>query len=334
MYVLKINNLQLGDIILSRSSHRLSALVRRQSNSNYSHAALVVADNSCIESRDDGVHSETLQRLGFEQINDALVLRLKTPVSMTSLDSVMNFARSKVGTDYASREEVVRSFADRDASAQEQNRQYCTRLVAQAYSAAGITLVANADYCTPMDIEQSAELEIIPDCLQLASAEQKQWVQEADKGNTIIAKQANITAHFLKQVQQLTSADLQTLEQVDDYLVSDQTYDKQIADLLTTSGYLKIGDEEKAQNPWYYNIAEFEKMGSEQDRHAFAQVQQWHETVRLNSFTKKAQQYEQLAEALQSVYFRVMSACVWRQCELSHERMAVWNATIDAYLPF
>lgn len=207
---------------------------------------------------------------------------------MASLDTVMNFARSKVGTDYASREEVARSFANRDASAHEQNRQYCTRLVAQAYLAAGITLVTNADYCTPGDIEQSAELEVIPDCLRLASKEQEQWVQEADSGNSIIAKQASITDRLLQQVQQLTNMDLQTLEQVDKYLISDQTYDKQLADLLTASGYLKIGDEEKAQNPWYYDIAEFNKIGDEQDRHGFAQEQQGRETVRLNSFTKRA----------------------------------------------
>jgi len=334
MYVLNIDLLQLGDIILSRSAEPLSAFVRRQSNSNYSHAALVVADNSCVESTGDGVHAETLQRLGFETENDALVLRLQTPASIADLDTSMNFARTKVGTDYASRSEVTRSYSGSATYAQEQNRQYCTRLVAQAYAAAGIALVANADYCTPGDIEQSALLKVVPNCLVEANKEQEEWVREAERGESITITQASITSNFLEQVQQLTDLDLQTLEQVDSYLAADQTYDSQIAELLTQSGYLGIGDEEKRSNPWFYDLAEFEKQGNEQHRYDFAQGQEFSEAVRSHAYSKAAQAYQQQAQALQSSYFTVMANCAARQYELSQERMKVWQATIASYLPF
>ena len=332
MYILDTDQLQLGDIILSRDSGDLSVRVRRLSKSDYSHAALVVSLHSCVESRLDGVHSDNIQRLGFEQADDALVLRLREPADLATLDRVMNYARDKVGTSYASGQEVRQSYGAGTAGAKETNRQFCTRLITQAYAAGGITLVPNPDYCTPADVQHSGQLRVIPDCLRVATDAEVQLVEEA--GSALPTEQAGISGEFLRQVQHLTGHDLQTLTQLEQYLITDQTHDTAIAELFAASGYLEIGDRDKAQVPYFYDSAEFVKQGDEQWRYITASTHVYQEEVLLRGYLAAAKRYVHLAKAHKSRYFHLQATCMCRQSELSRQRYQVWISAIDSYLPF
>ena len=66
MYKIDINKLEDGDIFLTRSNDRESELIRKISNSDYSHAILYVGVSSCIESDGLGVQSQNVNRLLFE----------------------------------------------------------------------------------------------------------------------------------------------------------------------------------------------------------------------------------------------------------------------------
>src|SRR5690349_10735446 len=102
MYKIDIEKIEAGDIILTRSASRESMLIRQISKCDYSHALLYVGVGSCIESDGLGVQSQNLQRLLFENSNDAIVLRLRE--NKFSISGAIVFARQKIGTEYSTSE--------------------------------------------------------------------------------------------------------------------------------------------------------------------------------------------------------------------------------------
>jgi hypothetical protein len=154
MFLLDHNKLKKGDIILSRRDDRTSELVRRMSNSDYSHARLYVGTQSCLDSDGLGVQAENTQRIGFDKESDVLVLRYYRPLPEAVIDNVINSARSKIGMEY-SYSEAKKAVNSPDVNPDAPDRQFCTRFVAQAYFEAGYSIVMNPNYCTPNDIIES-----------------------------------------------------------------------------------------------------------------------------------------------------------------------------------
>ena len=64
-------------------------------------------------------------------------------------------------------------------------RQFCSRLVAQAYRDAGVNLVSDADFCHPGELLHSAALVEVPNVLRNLSPE-----EEADRREDIDNVQA------------------------------------------------------------------------------------------------------------------------------------------------
>ena len=65
MYILNLNNLEDGDILLTTQKHHVSKAIRLATNSEFSHAILYLGNGTCIHSTGDGVHSENPQRILF-----------------------------------------------------------------------------------------------------------------------------------------------------------------------------------------------------------------------------------------------------------------------------
>src|SRR5438046_2779098 len=146
MYLLDIDKLEAGDIVLTRSNSVISQLVRRLTKSEYSHAILYVGVSSCIDSDGYGVQSQNIQRLLYENTADVKVLRLKKAKDKSEIPNAIVFARQKIGTEYSIDEAKV-ALLKTEIEAKEPNRQFCTRFVAQAFESAGISLVDNPGYC-------------------------------------------------------------------------------------------------------------------------------------------------------------------------------------------
>ena len=77
MYLLDIDRLQIGDIILTSYANKNSKRIKRLLKSDYSHALLCVNRGSCIESFEQGIHSENIQRMLFPKKEDVCILRAK-----------------------------------------------------------------------------------------------------------------------------------------------------------------------------------------------------------------------------------------------------------------
>ncbi len=200
MFLIDPKLLKKGDIFLTRSESRESELIRKLSGSDYSHCILYVGESSCIESNGLGVQAQNLQRIIFDKLDDALVLRLKTEASKEQIDEIIAFARQMIGTEYSAAEARLASL-DIQENAKDINKQFCTRFVAQAYRDAGFKIVSNPDYCTPKDLQSSLLLSKIENVMREASESEELLAKEK---NPPLERQAEIHNYLFENVRNST----------------------------------------------------------------------------------------------------------------------------------
>lgn len=251
MYLINIDIIQEGDIILFRSSSDTSKLVRKITNSQYSHAIMYVGVGSIIDSDGYGVQSNNIQRLLIESPDDIVVLRLKDYSLHNKLGLVEEFARRQIGMQYSTSEAKIAALK-RGSESKEPNRQFCTRFVAQAYDSAGIRLVDNPSYCTPEELLDSTLLFRVADTVR--EANQKE-VEYANSENPL-EKQMEIHNKILNKAREISGQDIQTFEQLTQLIIQNVEYDLEITEFIQQSGYLYMMEEDKKKNGWRYNAVE------------------------------------------------------------------------------
>jgi hypothetical protein len=244
MYIFEMEKLQAGDIILTAQIGAISKAVRLSTLSKFSHAILYVGDGSFIHSDSQGVQSNNIQRLLFKDMNHAEVRRI---VDASYVANAIMFARSQIGMSYSVKEAVRTK--NPLYKGQKLNRQFCSRLVAQSFEYAGIKLVNNADYCTPKELQKSHHANTVGGCLRVAEDHEIEF----SKSSSPIQRQTEITNSILEAVRELTRQDIQSFEDLDQFVKANSDYDTRITDIVKSSGYLTMFDYELTQNPWRFD---------------------------------------------------------------------------------
>lgn len=248
MYLLNMEVLKEGDIILTGDDEKLSLFIKKHTKGSFSHAILYVGHGSYIHSDRDGVHSGNIQRLIFEYSSNVRILRLNNTIKAKEACS---FARDQIGKEYSIKG-AINSKIKANISVGD-NRQYCSKLVAQAYNFVGIKLVDNPEICMPKEIEDCPKLTIVNEAIRVASDAEVKFSQSQNP----LENQANITSHILESARMITGKDIQTLTDLTHYIFQNPKFDQQISKLLKDSGYLTLWDEEEAKNPWRYDYSLF-----------------------------------------------------------------------------
>lgn len=187
------------------------------------------------------------------------------PLSTDQLRSVVSFARASVGTRYTKTGAAKSVLAGFVAG----RRQFCSRLVAQAYRDAGVNLVSDADFCHPGELLNSAALVEVPNVLRNLSPE-----DEAYRREDIDHVQAmrDSTNALLQEARKL-SPEIESLNDIDAYLVEHPEGDAQLVQALRSSRYLELWRDEFERNSWQYHIAMMEgHNGSEQLKQRYCEV--------------------------------------------------------------
>lgn len=256
MFLINYRELEAGDILLIRFNTKLSKNIRQYSKSQYSHAFLYVGLASLIEADGLGVQSQNIQRVLVEKEDDIVLLRLKSKVSNEEMQKVIEFARITIGTEYSPSEARL-SNKEKDITAKNPNRQFCTRFVAQAYLNAGIKIVSNPDYCTPEEVLQSPLLQIKSNFLKQATQEEIIYAQEE---NTVLIKQMDIHNEIFESARNIFNYDIQNFPNLEEYILLNhnkkQEIDK-ITQIIEASGYLTLWQIDVQKNPGYYDYSFF-----------------------------------------------------------------------------
>lgn len=181
----------------------------------------------------------------------AHVLRMRGGLSDEQLQKVIAYARGQVGTRYAIIE-AVRSapLAGARTTQSRSRRQFCSRLVAQAYEAAGSLLVESPDYCTPEDIRTSEALVEVPNATRIASEAEIAAVSASVDLTQIMRDTTNTLLNHVRQI----DGHIESLNDIDACLVAHPEHDAQIAQLFKETGYLTVWQMECNRSPWYYDL--------------------------------------------------------------------------------
>ncbi|MDR7015088.1 YiiX/YebB-like N1pC/P60 family cysteine hydrolase [Acinetobacter sp. 3657] len=259
-YILRFQDLmQPGDVILTAAPTISSKGIRKATKSDFSHAILYLG-NSYMHSDLHGVHSGNPQRLLFESPKDVKVLRLKKEYINTQvIENICTFARSEHGKEY-SKFEAAKSVLTPNALRQK-NRQFCSRLVAQSFENSNIRIVNNTNYCTPHEISISKCFEEVKNVIKLATDEEIEF----SKSDNPLYIQESIINKLLTDIRILLSNDIQTLEEIIPFLISNHEYDSQITNVLKESGYLDIWRIDYDKNPWRYDGSIFLKFKNKKE---------------------------------------------------------------------
>ena len=239
--------LKVGDIILTTTPAAVSKAIRVATRSDISHAMIYVQDHSVIDATGEGVQARNTQRLFFEDDCSAYALRLRAGLTGEQARAICTFVRSQIGTQYSKKEAVRTSLG----GAQEWTRkQFCSRLVAQAYASAGIKLVDDPNFCSPADLKSSPLLLDVKDATEPVSAEQAaEW-----EGREDIPQHMRDAINAVLDGARIKNKNIQNFADLNRHLINHPEDDEFVCALLATSGYLTLWKIEKDKNPWQYDL--------------------------------------------------------------------------------
>lgn len=247
--------LKRGDVILTTSDARISKMIRAATISPISHAMLYVDHCSVIDATGDGVHSANTQRLFFEQQNAVFALRIEGGLDSSSATKICNYVRERIGSEYTTLEA---GRAWQGMGKKGSPKQFCSRLVAQAYAANGLDLVKNTDFCTPKELLKSAKLVEVADATVEVTDEEFQAWQAHPSGLDLMRQSTN---HILDGARKIDSS-IQHLSDVDRLVLEHSEHDETIMQLYVESGFLRVWKIDHEINPWHYDAKLMEDIGS------------------------------------------------------------------------
>jgi len=264
-YVLCLSQLSPGDIVLSRETDSIRRLfsspercrevgvsfcVWLGSLGSYSHAMLYL-DGSIIHAVEPGVFSYNPQRLVFMSSEDCCVLRY-AGLSAKQLSTIAEFARNQVGRLYSVSEACRVSPVMKAIVPSKSGVEFCSRLVAQSFAAAGISLVENPDYCSPSDFLHSQSLKKIPNVVREAQPADVEVASSYD----YVAENMRSMFQWMESARRIAQAcgcECNTFEECVSFVLAHQESDGKVADSIIASGYLDNWKHEKSAHMWRYS---------------------------------------------------------------------------------
>ncbi|MCM2377868.1 YiiX/YebB-like N1pC/P60 family cysteine hydrolase [Pseudomonas marginalis] len=256
-YTLERSLLRRGDIILTAENEWMSKGVRLGTASRYSHAAIWVG-GTMIEAVKEGVFSKSAQRLMLDKPSYCVVLRSRVALDDNQIDKICRYAHTQVGSLYAL-DEAILALPRRLMKLESTKRQFCSRLVALAYSEIDYDFInlGSPHYCTPGKLARTKAFERVPGIIRPAHPGEIEISQSPDPNK----KNAIDTFEWLAKVRALVAADqslresfdIQTINDVGNLLVVHPELDATIVRFLHENDYLTFYDHDVQANPFRYN---------------------------------------------------------------------------------
>ncbi len=220
----------------------------------HSHA-LLYTDRSLMEATlGGGVFSKSPQRLLVRTESHLGVYRMREPLTPSAVKAIRTAAGLRVGSLYAV-DEAARVI-QRDRNSPATSGQFCSRLVAQCYAAAGISLVTAPDFCSPHDLAQSPLLEPVQDAVRPANDSDLEFAKTLD----INRRNQKATMRWLKGVRRIAFRENQTIATQSDvlpFLLEHPKYDAEVMECIRRTPYLENLHYDRVSNPYRYDAEAF-----------------------------------------------------------------------------
>jgi len=245
-YILKWQDLQIGDIVIDREDSDESREIREATHSDYSHAG-IYADGTIMEANGVAVQSVNPQRRLYDSPDDVVVLRCES-ADIQQLVKACLYARSEFGKEYS-----IRKLS---------NTQYCFRLVAEAYDYAGLKIVKKPTRCNANDFINSDLLQIIPDMTRVASDRDLEIAYSEgvmkDKGH--YNQQSEEVADMMLLIRQYVAEKggedpdvIQDDDKLFEYLISHPEFDEGVFCIIKDHPYFTLWQKHEILHPWEFD---------------------------------------------------------------------------------
>ncbi len=245
-YILKWQDLQIGDIVIDREDSDESREIREATHSDYSHAG-IYADGTIMEANGIAVQSVNPQRRLYDSPDDVIVLRCESADS-EQLIKACTYARSEFGKEYS-----IKKLS---------NTQYCFRLVAEAYDYAGLNIVKKPTRCNANDFINSNLLRVIPDMTRIASNGDLDIAYSdgvmKDKGH--YNQQSEEAADMLLRIRQYVTEKggedpdvIQDDGKLFEYLVSHPEFDEGVYCIIKDHPFFTLWQKHEILHPWEFD---------------------------------------------------------------------------------
>ena len=255
-YIIDRSKLERCDIILSSHTTFSSKGIRLATLGKYSHAAIYVGGTT-IEATIGGVFSKNIQRMLFEKENQVAVFRSKRPLSENEVDKICTYARAQTGSLYAL-PEAITIRARSILKIQETRKQFCSRLVAKAYEAAGYDLanLKNPAYCTPKMLGLCKSFYQVQGIVKQATEEEILSVESPDPNTEHqqhTFKWLNKVRHLVEGDPSINGIDIQSINDVNFFLLEYPQYDAKVSEFMKATDYLYSYNYDIKANSYRYN---------------------------------------------------------------------------------
>ncbi|KFB88102.1 hypothetical protein CR62_06320 [Serratia grimesii] len=249
MYLIDYRELEVGDIILTGSKSMAGIAVKIFTLSRFSHA-MVWAGGTLIHSDGGGVYSKNPQRMLFSKKSNVKVLRMKRKLTPSQKEIISNHARLLVGTAYST---VEAALVVVPLKLPLSERQFCSRLVAQCYEEAGISLVKNKDFCTPAQFNNPDLFDEVTGAVRLATQNEIDFTKSRD----VNLETQTDTIKMLTELRVIYGKKIQTINDVFSLVLKKTEVDESVTQIALRNGYFDHAEVDMEVNPWRYNEQDF-----------------------------------------------------------------------------
>ncbi len=324
MKILRHELLKVGDVVLTTTPAFKSGVIRFATKSDISHAMLYVDTCSVIDATNEGVHARNTQRILFDDARSVHVLRLKQSLKPSDARGICEYVRHRIGTAYAKREAVQTVLGGSDVWSR---KQFCSRLVAQAFASRGFGIVTDPNYCSPGDILRSNLLQEIGDCTRPATSEDIEFAKSVD----LTQAMRNATNAYIAGARRIVS-DILDENDIDRHLLSHPEDDSHIHAALRASGYLGVWQMDVDQAPWHYDLELMEAISEEDGLKVYCRTTVADDGEARYRLTQNARGYATLANQTGLSTFEELAALYAHLFKLHLTRLQVaaeWLAKHD-----
>lgn len=236
-YILDYEKLQTGDIILQSGKSITSYAIRCFTLSRFSHAMIMLTDRAIIHANNDvNVYINDLRFLLVDKKTDLEVLRIDTNLSKKEKQDIEEFLRSKVGTKYSTNEAFKVSPIFYKTRNIENKKQFCSRLVSQAYNHIGYKIVKNTDFNSPKNIKNTI-LEELNDISNMVREATEKEINFARNSSNIVDEQGKSLKEFIDEVGKLFKKDFNNEYDIIEFIINNNSADKPISEFLKENKY-------------------------------------------------------------------------------------------------
>lgn len=315
-----------GDIIFTTSNALLSKKVRIATKSDISHSMIYVSHCSVIHAVGEGVRGQNTQSIIFDPDSPVYVKRLKQGLHQDTATRICDYVRNIVGSEYSVKEALKAGMGVGDKFS---SKQFCSRLIAQAYHRFGYELVDNQNYCTPADLLWSEMLaEIAQPTKDVSDDEARFWEEENNDAD--IAQSA--MDRVLTCIRAIDPS-VQTLNDIGRFVIRYPEHDSFVASSFEQSGYLDLWDHDLKEHPWRYDLQQMEREQSQPGVLAYCLGTMRAEPRDDNRFTKSLAGYQISNASCPRETFRRLIGLYTKLADLHARRIDTARQWLRKYPP-